>query len=63
MDDTLLRYARQVIFPGIGEEGQRRLLDAHVTLIGVGATGSVLANHLAPRVLAICGWWTGTMSS
>lgn len=41
------RYARQTIFPGIGEAGQRRLLDARVTIIGVGATGSVLANHMA----------------
>jgi molybdopterin-synthase adenylyltransferase len=47
MDEQLLRYARQVIFPGIGEAGQRSLLAAHVTIIGVGATGSVLANHLA----------------
>ena len=43
----MARYARQVIYPGIGESGQRALLAAHVTLIGVGATGSVLANHLA----------------
>jgi adenylyltransferase/sulfurtransferase len=47
MDDEHARYARQTIFPGIGEAGQRRLLDACVTIIGVGATGSVLANHLA----------------
>lgn len=47
MEPSLARYARQTIFPGIGEDGQRRLLDAHVTIIGVGATGSVLANHLA----------------
>jgi molybdopterin/thiamine biosynthesis adenylyltransferase len=47
MDDQLARYARQVIYPGIGESGQRALLAAHVTVIGVGATGSVLANHLA----------------
>lgn len=47
MNETLARYARQIIFPGIGEEGQRCLLDARVTIIGVGATGSVLANHLA----------------
>ena len=46
MNDQLARYARQVIYPGIGESGQRALLAAHVTLIGVGATGSVLANHL-----------------
>ena len=43
----LARYARQVIYPGIGEAGQRALLAARVTIIGVGATGSVLANHLA----------------
>src|SRR5512139_503622 len=46
MEPELARYARQVIYPGIGEEGQRRLLDARVTIIGVGATGSVLANHM-----------------
>ena len=43
----MARYARQIIYPGIGESGQRALLAADVTLIGVGATGSVLANHLA----------------
>ncbi|MGQ9839413.1 MAG: ThiF family adenylyltransferase [Anaerolineae bacterium] len=47
MDTHLARYARQIIYPGIGETGQRALLAAHVTIIGVGATGSVLANHLA----------------
>jgi molybdopterin/thiamine biosynthesis adenylyltransferase len=46
-DPKLTRYARQMIFPGVGEEGQRALLQARVTIIGVGATGSVLANHLA----------------
>jgi adenylyltransferase/sulfurtransferase len=33
-------------FPGMGEEGQRRLLDSHVTLCGCGALGTVLANAL-----------------
>src|SRR5512135_1457447 len=47
MDSELARYARQTMFPGIGEAGQRRLLEARVTIIGVGATGSVLANHMA----------------
>ena len=63
MEADLARYARQTIYPGIGEAGQRRLLDAHVTIIGVGATGSVLANHLAARAWATCGWWTATSSS
>jgi len=46
MDTELARYARQIIYPGLGESGQRALLAAHVTIVGVGATGSVLANHL-----------------
>jgi adenylyltransferase/sulfurtransferase len=46
MDVQLARYARQIIYPGIGEAGQAALLAARVTIIGVGATGSVLANHL-----------------
>lgn len=40
------RYIRQTIFPGIGLEGQARLLAAKVVIIGCGATGTVLANHL-----------------
>ena len=41
------RYSRQTIFPGIGIEGQRRLMQSHVTLCGCGALGTVLANSLA----------------
>ena len=43
----MTRYARQIIFPPIGEGGQRRLLDSRVTIIGVGATGSILADRIA----------------
>src|SRR5207302_8117620 len=45
-DESLKRYSRQMRFPGIGEAGQRRLLDSHVTLCGCGALGTVLANAL-----------------
>jgi molybdopterin-synthase adenylyltransferase len=45
-DDSLDRYSRQMRFHGIGELGQRRLLDSHVTLCGCGALGTVLANAL-----------------
>src|SRR5438270_3983162 len=45
-DLSLDRYSRQMRFPGLGEEGQRRLLDSHVTLCGCGALGTVLANAL-----------------
>src|SRR5262249_47453331 len=46
MDGSLERYSRQMRFAGIGEEGQRRLLQSHVTLCGCGALGTVLANAL-----------------
>ena len=44
---TLDRYARQIVFPGIGEAGQQRLAQSRVALIGCGALGTVLANVLA----------------
>src|SRR5438128_7229276 len=40
------RYSRQVRFPGIGKDGQARLLASKVTLVGCGALGTVLANAL-----------------
>src|SRR5438094_2002019 len=46
MDSALERYSRQMRFGGIGEAGQRRLLESHVTLCGCGALGTVLANAL-----------------
>jgi adenylyltransferase/sulfurtransferase len=46
MDPSLERYSRQVRFPGVGEDGQRRLLGSRVTLCGCGALGTVLANAL-----------------
>jgi molybdopterin/thiamine biosynthesis adenylyltransferase len=41
------RYSRQILFRGIGEEGQRKLAASHVALVGCGATGSALAGLLA----------------
>ena len=41
------RYARQIIYPGVGREGQQRLADSRVALIGCGALGTVQANVLA----------------
>jgi molybdopterin/thiamine biosynthesis adenylyltransferase len=45
-DPSLERYSRQIRFPGIGEDGQHRLLNSRVTLCGCGALGTVLANAL-----------------
>ena len=41
------RYSRQVLFRGIGPQGQERLRAARVTVVGCGATGSSLAQLLA----------------
>src|SRR6478672_4621023 len=40
------RYSRQVRFPGVGKDGQAKLLASKVTLVGCGALGTVLANAL-----------------
>lgn len=42
----LARYHRQMIFPPLGESGQRKLLDATVVMVGCGATGTALSNQL-----------------
>ncbi len=44
--DELLRYSRQIRFRPIGEEGQRKLLKARAAVVGVGALGTTIANHL-----------------
>jgi molybdopterin/thiamine biosynthesis adenylyltransferase len=41
------RYSRQMLFRAIGPEGQARLAEAKVALVGCGATGSSLATLLA----------------
>lgn len=41
------RYSRQILFSGIGEEGQRRLLESRALIIGCGALGSAQAESLA----------------
>src|SRR5271169_3723274 len=46
MDSSLERYSRQMRFYGIGEAGQQKLAEAHVTLCGCGALGTVSANVL-----------------
>jgi adenylyltransferase/sulfurtransferase len=46
MEASLDRYSRQIRFHGMGEAGQHRLLESHVTLCGCGALGTVLANAL-----------------
>jgi molybdopterin-synthase adenylyltransferase len=46
-DDPLARYHRQMLLPGFGERGQRRLLGATALVLGCGALGSAAADMLA----------------
>jgi molybdopterin/thiamine biosynthesis adenylyltransferase len=46
-DDHLLRYSRHILLDDIGIEGQQRMQDAHVLIIGAGGLGSPAALYLA----------------
>jgi adenylyltransferase/sulfurtransferase len=47
MNDGALpsRYSRQILFPRIGEAGQRRLLGSAIAIVGCGALGATLAEQ------------------
>ena len=45
-DEQLLRYSRHILLDEIGIEGQEKLLDAHVLIIGAGGLGSPVALYL-----------------
>ena len=46
-DPEILRYSRHLILPEVGPEGQRRLKQARVLLIGAGGLGAPLGLYLA----------------
>jgi molybdopterin/thiamine biosynthesis adenylyltransferase len=41
------RYSRQILFPPIGLQGQKKLAAARIAIVGCGATGSAMASLLA----------------
>ena len=40
------RYSRQIMLPEIGNEGQKKLSEASVLLVGVGGLGSPISLYL-----------------
>ena len=46
-DRALLRYSRHILLPQIGIEGQEKLLQAQVLIVGLGGLGSSAAMYLA----------------
>lgn len=43
---SLERYAKQILLSPIGLQGQQKIMHSHVTVIGVGALGTVIATQL-----------------
>lgn len=45
-EETLQRYSRQVVLPDVGPDGQRRLHDTHVLVVGAGGLGCPVLTYL-----------------
>ncbi len=46
-EDQILRYSRHILLPEVGGEGQERILNAKVVLVGAGGLGSPVGYYLA----------------
>ncbi len=46
-DEQLRRYARHLVLPEMGEQGQKKLLNSRVAIVGCGGLGSAAVGYLA----------------
>ena len=49
------RYERNILIPGIGTEGQHRLANARVAIVGLGGLGSSVGHYLAAAGIGTLG--------
>ena len=54
-NEEILRYSRHLILPEVGMEGQAKLKDAKVLLVGTGGLGSPMALYLAAAGIGTIG--------
>lgn len=52
---TMGRYQRQMVLPDVGFDGQRRLLESRVLIVGAGALGSAAATYLVAAGVGVVG--------
>jgi len=52
-DHELLRYSKQIMLPQIDIEGQQKINDSTILIIGMGGLGSPTALYLAALVSVI----------
>ena len=53
--DQILRYSRHLIMPEVGTQGQEKLVNAKILLIGAGGLGSPLGLYLAAAGIGTLG--------
>lgn len=46
MEEKWERYSRQILFQPIGLKGQKKLSESRAVIVGQGALGTIIANHL-----------------
>lgn len=46
-ENDLIRYSRQILYPGFGNKGQKKLKESHVLVAGLGGLGCAASTYLA----------------